>query len=58
MEDSERVMKWRMKNVKRYEFYVHKENEKDVYEKLEKVASRRQYILELIKKDIEKDTNE
>ncbi len=52
--DMEKVYQWRKQNQKRYEFYLHKELDKDVYEKLESIKNKRQYIIELIKSDLKK----
>ena len=43
---------WRKKTQKRYEFYVNKETEKDVYEWLESQDNKRQYLIDLIKGDM------
>ena len=53
--DLEKNLEWRKANTKRYEFYLHKELDKDVYEKLESIKNRRQYIIELIRADIKKE---
>lgn len=53
--DIETSLKWRKANTKRYEFYLHKEIDRDVYEKLESTPNRRQYIIELIRADIKKE---
>lgn len=54
MTQSQRVQKWKTKAVRRYEFYVHKEKEKEIYDFLEPMENRRQYVLDLIKEDMKK----
>lgn len=53
--DIAKNLEWRKSNTKRFEFYLHKELDKDVYEKLESVPNRRQYLIELIREDIKKE---
>ena len=53
--DMDNMYKWRKETIKRYELTLHKENDKDVYEKLESIDNKRQYLIELIRKDIEKE---
>ena len=49
--DMENTYKWRKENIKRYEFTLHKKNNKLVYEHLEKQPNKRAYIISLIEKD-------
>lgn len=53
--DMENLYQWRKDHQKRYEFYLHKELDKEVYEKLESVKNKRQYIIDLIKADMKKE---
>ena len=48
------TLKWRKESIKRIEFYLHKENDKDVLEWLEKQPNKREYLINLIKADREK----
>ena len=59
--DKENLDKWRKNNQKRIEFYINTETEKDVLEWIEKVKNKRQYLINLIKGDMnghKKPTNE
>lgn len=53
----ETTYKWRKDNIKRYALDVNIVTNKDVYEHLEKISNKREYLLELIRKDIKKHTN-
>lgn len=44
--------KWRKECIKTYRFYVHKEMDKDVYGWLEAINNKRQYLIDLIRKDM------
>ena len=44
--------KWRRECVKYYKFYLHKELDKDALEWLEKQPNKRQYLIDLIKGDM------
>lgn len=46
--------KWKKENLKRYTFEVNKVTNKDVYEHFEKQPNKREYLLNLIRKDIKK----
>lgn len=50
--DKENLQLWKKKNIKRYEFYLHKESDKDLYEYIEKIDNKRAYLIELIRKDM------
>lgn len=52
--DMDNLYAWRKDVLKRYEFSIHKENDKDLYEYFERIKNKRQYILSLIKEDMEK----
>jgi hypothetical protein len=51
----QKMYQWRKDNQKRYDFYIHKKNDKDVYEKLESVDNKRKYIIDLIRADLKKE---
>lgn len=51
--DMERNYSWRKENLKRVDFYLNKKNESDVIEHLDKQPNRREYLINLIRKDIE-----
>lgn len=53
--------KWRREVVKTYKFYLHKEHDKEAYEWMEKQPNKRQYLIDLVKEDMnghKKPTNE
>lgn len=50
----ENEVRWRKENIRRYSFTLNKVTNKDVYEHLEKQKNKRAYLIELIKKDLEK----
>lgn len=43
---------WRKEKLKRFDFFLNRETEKDVCEWLEKQPNRRQYLISLIKGDM------
>ena len=45
--------KWRKEKVKTYRFYLHKELDKDVMEWLEQHDNKRQYLIDLMRKDMD-----
>ena len=47
------TLKWRKESIKRVEFYLHKELDKDVLEWLEKQPNKREYIISLLRKDMD-----
>lgn len=47
--------KWVKSNIIRYVVDLNRSNEKDIIDKLESVPNKKQYIISLIKKDIEKE---
>lgn len=46
------TLKWRKESIKRVEFYLHKELDKDVLEWLQKQPNKREYIKSLLRKDM------
>ena len=46
------TLKWRKESIKRVEFYLHKELDKDVLEWLEKQPNKREFLIGLIRKDM------
>lgn len=50
--DKENLDKWRKQVQKRFEFYINRETDADVLEWFEKIQNKRQYILELLRKDM------
>lgn len=50
----ETTYKWRKKNIKRYVIDVNISTNRDEYEHLEKQHNKREYLLNLIRKDIKK----
>lgn len=53
--DLENDKKWRKENLKRYILDFNKVKDKDVLDHLEKMPSKREYILGLIRKDMNGD---
>lgn len=47
--------KWVKSNIIRYVVDLNRSNEKDIVDKLESVPNKKQYIISLIKKDIENE---
>lgn len=47
------TLKWRKECIKRIEFYLHKEMDKDVLEWLESKPNKREYIIDLLRKDMD-----
>ena len=47
--------KWVKSNIIRYVVDLNRSNEKDIIDKLESVPNKKQYIISLIKKDIENE---
>lgn len=43
---------WRKKNIRRYSFTLNVENDKDVYEFFERQSNKRDYLIGLIRKDM------
>lgn len=52
--DMENDAKWRKENLVQYILRLNKTNEKDVYEWLAKQPNRRQYLINLIRKDMKR----
>ena len=50
--DMENDAKWRRENLVQYILRLNKNNEKDVLEWLNKQPNKRQYLIELIRKDM------
>ena len=46
------TLKWRKESIKRVEFYLHKELDKDVLEWLQEHPNKREYIIALLRKDM------
>lgn len=46
------TLKWRKESIKRVEFYLHKELDKDVLEWLETQPNKREYLIALLRKDM------
>lgn len=53
--DMSNMYKWRKENQKRYEFYLHRELDKNAMEWLEKQPNKREYLIRLINADREKN---
>lgn len=51
--DMENMYAWRKENLKHYVLDINKKTEKDVYEQLEKQPNKKEYIVKLIRKDME-----
>lgn len=49
----ENEVRWRKENIRRYSFTLNKVTNKDVCEHLEKQKNKRQYLIDLIQKDID-----
>lgn len=47
--------KWVKSNIIRFVVDLNRSNEKDIIDKLESVPNKKQYIISLIKKDIENE---
>ena len=48
------TLKWRKEQIKRIEFYLHKELDKEALEWLEKQPNKREYLIRLIEEDRKK----
>ena len=51
--DVENDKKWRKASLFRYEINLNRENDKEVLDFFEKIPNKRQYLIGLIKKDME-----
>lgn len=51
--DMENRKNWKKNSLKRFEFYFHKEIDKEPLEYFESIPNKRQYLIGLIKKDME-----
>ena len=51
--DVENDRKWRKASLFRYEINLNRENDKEVLDFFEKIPNKRQYLISLIKKDME-----
>lgn len=51
--DMEKRANWKKNALKRFEFYFHREIDKTELEYFEKIPNKRQYLISLIKKDME-----
>lgn len=56
MRDKENLFKWRKKHYKRYEFLLRNDEDKNIIEWLESKPSKAQYVVELIREDIKKNS--
>ena len=50
--DKDNLDKWRKANQKRFEFYLNRESDKEVLEWFEQIPNKRQYLIDLIKGDM------
>ena len=50
--NKENMFKWRADNLRRYEFYVNTKTDADVCEWLDSQPNKRQYLIALIKGDM------
>ncbi len=50
--NKENLDKWSKEKKKRFEFYINKEKDKDVYEYFETIPNKRQYLIDLIRGDM------
>ena len=50
--DMDNTYAWRKKNLRRYVFDFNRANEKDVCDELDRQKNKRQYVIDLIRKDI------
>lgn len=50
--DKENHAKWEKENLRSFTFKINRITEKDVYEYLEKIPNKRQYLIDLIKGDM------
>lgn len=55
--DKTKNYEWRKANLKRCDFYLNKTNDKDVIDHLDKQANKREYIINLIREDIKKESD-
>lgn len=53
--DVENLKKWVKANIYRYNFELNRVNDKELIEKLESVPNKKQYLISLIKQDIQKE---
>lgn len=53
--DMSRMYSWRRENIQRMAIDFNKNNEKDVLDWLDKIPNKREYIIELIRRDMKKD---
>lgn len=53
--DVENLKKWVKTNIYRYNFELNRVNDKELIEKLESVPNKKQYLISLIKQDIQKE---
>jgi len=50
--DKDNMYKWRKQNQKRFEFYINRESDPEVLEWFELQPNKRQYLIDLIRKDM------
>lgn len=53
--DEENRKKWVKTNIYRYNFELNRVNDKELIDKLESVPNKKQYLISLIKQDIQKE---
>lgn len=53
--DEENRKKWVKTNIYRYNFELNRINDKELIDKLESVPNKKQYLISLIKQDIENE---
>ena len=52
--DNEKYLEWKRSTLKLWNINLHRENDKDIIDFLETVPNKRQYILDLVRADMEK----
>lgn len=55
--DTENLKKWAKDSLINFSIKLNRENDKDIIEHLKTIQNKRQYMLELIRQDINKGTN-
>lgn len=52
--DMENLLEWRKKNIRRIIFDLNRTTEEDVINYLESLENKRQYLIDLVRKDMKK----
>lgn len=52
--DMDNFYDWCKKNIKRYEIRINKEKDKDLFKYFDKIPNKNAYVIDLIRKDMEK----